>query len=310
MRRLGGVRSGHLVVVDGRTPGDEATRFVKAQLLARLRAAGTAGGDGPAAVRLPVRPRRADRRARGVDPCSRGQHVVAGVVHGAGVVGRDRTEALVERLLDLGCRELITFVPRDHRIGRPDRTAERSDHGRSDRGAGRADQPDGVASRNGDHLPAPRGSCPGRGTAAGTRRGPERSSSARHRAGLACRGGRTCGRGRRRTGRRAAHLPAGPGRRGGDAARGAARLRPPFPGRHPRARGARVPRRPRARAGPARRGPPQPLGHVPLAHPDAGPTSSSTTAARAPVPLLSRSSRRHGSCRGSRRGPRSSGRRS
>ena len=44
MRRLGGVRSGHLVVVDGRTPGDEATRFVKAQLLARLRAAGTAGG--------------------------------------------------------------------------------------------------------------------------------------------------------------------------------------------------------------------------------------------------------------------------
>ncbi len=32
-------------------------------------------------------------------------------------VERDRTEGVVEWLLDLGCREVVTFVPRDHRVG-------------------------------------------------------------------------------------------------------------------------------------------------------------------------------------------------
>ena len=79
------------------------------------------------------------------------------------LVGRDRTEVLVERLLDLGCRELITFVPRDHRIGRPEHgvRAIRARGGRADRrrsGAGaparaaRAGARDGVPRPVGDEA--------------------------------------------------------------------------------------------------------------------------------------------------------------
>ena len=57
-------------------------------------------------------------------------------------VERNRTEAVVERLLDLGCREVITFVPRDHRVGH-------RAHGEAGRGAAA------------ESLPSPRGSRPG-----------------------------------------------------------------------------------------------------------------------------------------------------
>jgi ATP phosphoribosyltransferase len=125
MRRLGRVRTGHLVVVEGRTPGDELTRIVKAQVLARLRAAGTSpdaylvqydcpSGRVDETVELAGTTRPAE-----VSALSPGWSTVRLLV------GRDRREALVERLLTLGCREVITFVPTDHRGAVPDRTASR-----------------------------------------------------------------------------------------------------------------------------------------------------------------------------------------
>ena len=92
MRRLGTVRTGHLVVVEGRAPRDDVTRLVKTQVLARLRAAGTATRDRPAPVRLPHRAGRADHRARRARPPARGPPAGAGVEHGAAVgrAGPDR----------------------------------------------------------------------------------------------------------------------------------------------------------------------------------------------------------------------------
>lgn len=139
MRRLAGIRPGHLVVVDGRTPADATTLRAKARLLARLRAAGTAGGtdllqyDCPTDLVERTTELAGATRPPEISPLSPGWSTVRLLV------GRDRTEALVEELLDVGCRELITFVPRDHRSGREDDEVEPSDP---------------------DVLPAPRGLPP------------------------------------------------------------------------------------------------------------------------------------------------------
>jgi ATP phosphoribosyltransferase len=120
MRRLAGIRTGHLLVIDGRTPGDQATLRVKQQLLARLRAAGTASGtdllqyDCPTSLVERTTELAGSTRPPEISTLSPGWSTVRLLV------GRDRTEALVEELLDVGCRELITFVPRDHRSGRPE----------------------------------------------------------------------------------------------------------------------------------------------------------------------------------------------
>ena len=117
MRRLGTVRTGHLVVVEGRAPRDDVTRLVKTQVLARLRAAGTATAtallqyDCPTALVEQTTGLVEPGRPPEVHPLAPGWSTVRLSVE------RDRTEALVERLLDLGCREVITFVPRDHRVG-------------------------------------------------------------------------------------------------------------------------------------------------------------------------------------------------
>lgn len=137
MHRLGGVRVGHLVVVEGRTPRDDVTRLVKTQVLARLRAAGTASGtvllqyDCPTVMVEETTELVTPTRPPEVGPLTSGWSTVRVLVE------RDRTEGLVERLLDLGCREVITFVPRDHRVGR----REQSETGR----------------RAAEALPTPRG---------------------------------------------------------------------------------------------------------------------------------------------------------
>jgi ATP phosphoribosyltransferase len=126
MRRLAPIRTGHLVVVEGRTPADPTTLRAKARLLARLRAAGTAGGsdllqyDCPTDLVEQTTALAASSRTPEVTTLSPGWSTVRLLV------GRDRTEALVEELLDVGCRELITFVPRDHRSGRDDEDEESS----------------------------------------------------------------------------------------------------------------------------------------------------------------------------------------
>ncbi|HEY2191614.1 MAG TPA: hypothetical protein VGH76_04820 [Actinomycetospora sp.] len=118
MHRLGGVRVGRLVVVEGRTPRDDVTRLVKTQVLARLRAAGTASGtvllqyDCPTVLVEETTGLVTSTRPPEVSPLTSGWNTVRLLVE------HDRTEGLVERLLDLGCREVITFVPRDHRVGR------------------------------------------------------------------------------------------------------------------------------------------------------------------------------------------------
>jgi ATP phosphoribosyltransferase len=118
MRRLGRVRVGHLVVVEGRTPRDDVTRLVKGQVLARLRAAGTASGtallqyDCPTVLVDETTGLVDSARPPEVSPLTSGWSTVRLLVE------RDRAEGVVERLLDLGCREVITFVPRDHRAGR------------------------------------------------------------------------------------------------------------------------------------------------------------------------------------------------
>jgi ATP phosphoribosyltransferase len=138
MNRLGGVRTGHLVVVEGRTPRDDVTRLVKTQVLARLRAAGTASGTALLQYDCPTV---LVEETTGLVDCPRAPEVsplTAGWSTVRLLVERDRTEGLVERLLDLGCREVITFVPRDHR-------------------SGRREQPDPGRDRGADSLPAPRG---------------------------------------------------------------------------------------------------------------------------------------------------------
>ncbi len=118
MGRLGTVRTGHLVVVEGRAPRDDVTRLVKTQILARLRAAGTATGtallqyDCPTVLVEETAGLAEPSRPPEVSPLTSGWSTVRLLVE------RDRTEGLVERLLELGCREVITFVPRDHRVGR------------------------------------------------------------------------------------------------------------------------------------------------------------------------------------------------
>ncbi|MCD2192478.1 hypothetical protein LQ327_03600 [Actinomycetospora endophytica] len=138
MRRLAGIRSGHLVVVEGNSPDDQPTLRVKQQLLARLRAAGTAGGtellqyDCPTPLVEHTTELVGATRSAEISALSPGWSTVRVLV------GRDRTEALVEELLDVGCRELITFVPRDHRSGRPD-------------------DEDGAVTADPEALPVPRG---------------------------------------------------------------------------------------------------------------------------------------------------------
>lgn len=117
MRRLGTVRTGHLVVVEGRVPRDDVTRLVRTQVLARLRAAGTAGAtallqyDCPTGLVEQTAGLVESGRPPEVHPLAPGWSTVRLSVE------RDRTEVIVERLLDLGCREVTTFVPRDHRAG-------------------------------------------------------------------------------------------------------------------------------------------------------------------------------------------------
>lgn len=122
MRRLGGVRAGHLVVVEGRTPRDDVTRLVRTQILARLRAAGTASGTALLQYDCPtVLVEETTGLARSTRP-PEVTRLTSGWSTVRLLVERDRTEGLVERLLDLGCRELITFVPCDHRVGRAEHT--------------------------------------------------------------------------------------------------------------------------------------------------------------------------------------------
>jgi ATP phosphoribosyltransferase len=117
MRQLGTVRTGHLVVVEGRAPRNDVTRLVKTQVLARLRAAGTATAtallqyDCPTGLVEQTTGLVESGRPPEVHPLASGWSTVRLSVE------RNRTEAVVERLLDLGCREVITFVPRDHRVG-------------------------------------------------------------------------------------------------------------------------------------------------------------------------------------------------
>jgi ATP phosphoribosyltransferase len=117
MRRLGTVRTGHLVVVEGRAPRDDVTRLVKTQVLARLRAAGTASAaalvqyDCPTGLVEQTTALVESGRPPEVHPLTSGWSTVRLAVE------RDRTEGVVEWLLDLGCREVVTFVPRDHRVG-------------------------------------------------------------------------------------------------------------------------------------------------------------------------------------------------
>ncbi len=142
MRRLGTVRTGHLVVVEGRAPRDDVTRLVKTQVLARLRAAGTATAtallqyDCPTGLVEQTTGLVESGRPPEVHPLASGWSTVRLSVE------RNRTEAVVERLLDLGCREVITFVPRDHRVGH-------RAHGEAGRGAAA------------ESLPSPRGLPPG-----------------------------------------------------------------------------------------------------------------------------------------------------
>jgi ATP phosphoribosyltransferase len=120
MRRLAGIRTGHLVVVEGRTPSDPTTLRVKEQLLARMRAIGTAAGtdllqyDCPTSLVERTTELAGSSRPPEISTLSPEWSTVRLLV------GRDRIEALVEELLDVGCRELVTFVPRDHRSGRPE----------------------------------------------------------------------------------------------------------------------------------------------------------------------------------------------
>ena len=166
MRRLGTVRTGHLVVVEGRAPRDDVTRQVKTQVLARLRAAGTATAtallqyDCPSALVEQTTGLVEPGRPPEVHPLAPGWSTVRLSVE------RDRTEALVERLLDLGCREVITFVPRDHRVGH-------RAHGE----AGGADS-----------LPSPRGLRPEVTEAASAVRPPVRPDRTRARNAPAVRG--------------------------------------------------------------------------------------------------------------------------
>jgi ATP phosphoribosyltransferase len=117
MRRLGTVRTGHLVVVEGCAPRDDVTRLVRTQVLARLRAAGTATATALLQYDCPTR---LVEQTTGLVDSGRPPEVNALASGWSTVrlfVERDRTEGVVERLLDLGCREVITFVPRDHRVG-------------------------------------------------------------------------------------------------------------------------------------------------------------------------------------------------
>jgi ATP phosphoribosyltransferase len=141
MRRLNTIRTGHLVVVEGRAPRDDVTRLVKTQVLARLRAAGTAAAtallqyDCPTGLVEQTAALVESGRPAEVHPLTAGWSTVRLSVD------RDRTESIVERLLDLGCREVITFVPRDHRAGH--------------RAQGEAGRGSGAES-----LPSPRGLLP------------------------------------------------------------------------------------------------------------------------------------------------------
>lgn len=131
LRRLAGIREGHLVVVEGRTPADQATVRARNRLLARFRASGTTGGadllqyDSPTALVEDSTALLGASRPPEISTLSPGWSRVRALV------GRHRTESLVEDLLDLGCRELVTFVPWDHRSGRPD--AEQDATGTPDR---------------------------------------------------------------------------------------------------------------------------------------------------------------------------------
>jgi ATP phosphoribosyltransferase len=164
MRRLATVRTGHLVVVEGQAPRDEVTRLVKTQVLARLRAAGTASAtalvqyDCPTVLVEETSGLVESPRPPEVHPLSSGWSTVRLSVE------RDRTEGVVERLLELGCREVVTFVPRDHRVGY------------------RAPAESG---RGAESLPAPRGLLPepmGEPASSGrpaARSGPDRSWGSR-----------------------------------------------------------------------------------------------------------------------------------
>lgn len=142
MRRLAGIRDGHLVVVEGRTPNDPTALRGKEQLLARLRAVGTAAGSDLLQYDCPTSLVERTTELAGATRPPEIRELSPGWSTVRLLVGRDRVEALVEELLDAGCRELVTFVARDHRSGRPQVDEE-------------AEPP------TPEVLPAPRGLAPG-----------------------------------------------------------------------------------------------------------------------------------------------------